>query len=350
MFKKRDLVLDFLLISTVIVGLFSLLSISNYYFIYQGYFVVVAIILYFVVPLVSFKNYSLVFPFATFVVLGSLLYLFLFGQAARGSASWIDLGPVNFQPSEIAKVVVIFYTSLILTKSITLFKKIVYVGLISGPILVLVLLQPDFGTFAITFFVIASYFFLNINSLKLILLSAFTLVILGVVSFGFLQDYQKARLTSFFDPSKDALGSGYNVIQSKIAIGSGGLFGKGFKQNTQVTLNFLPEPQTDFIFASSSESYGFFYSLLMLILIYGLCMWVYTKYFLKIEDMQKKYFAYGVFILLFTQATLNIGMNLGLLPVTGLPLPLISYGGSSLLTFFILFGFLQLINNEERSV
>lgn len=347
MLKKRDLVLDFLLLSTVVVGLFSLFSISNHYFNFQGYFVIVGVILYLLVPLISFKNYSMVFPFALSFVLGSLLYLFLFGQSARGSASWISLGPVNFQPSELAKVVLIYYTGFILTKNITLFKKILYVGAISGPILVLVLLQPDFGTFAITFFVIASYFFLNINSIKVIITSFVLLLLVALLSFGFLQDYQKLRLTSFFDPSKDALGSGYNVIQSKIAIGSGGLFGKGFKQNTQVTLNFLPEPQTDFIFASSSESYGFFYSFLILVLVYGLCLWVYINYFLKIGDVQKKYFAYGIFILLFTQSTLNIGMNLGLLPVTGLPLPLISYGGSSLLTFFILFGFLQLINKEE---
>jgi rod shape determining protein RodA len=348
MLQKRDIVLDFLIISLSIVGVYSIFSVSVDLALTQGYFLIVAVVFYLCVPLVRLKTYNALIPFAYVFIFLSLVYLVFFGQAIRGSASWISIGPFNFQPSEFSKIIVIYVASYFLSINNTLKKQLLFLFLATVPLILLVFFQPDFGTFALLALILLGMVFLRFNNFKYILILFLTTILISISGFFMLQDYQKQRITTFFNPTADPLGAGYNVIQSKIAIGSGGMFGKGFGQNTQVTLKFLPEAHTDFIFAATAESFGFFYSFLIIILSFSLLLWVFYKYVLTRNKAFYIFFGFGVFIVYLAQVILNIGMNMGLLPVTGLPLPLISYGGSSLLTFFILFGFLQLINNEDN--
>jgi rod shape determining protein RodA len=345
--KNRDYKLDVLVLFILLFGLFSIFSVSPYFFTQQTYFAVFGLLVYTFLPLVQLSNYKLVFPLFYGLILILLIFLFTLGTATRGSASWLNFGVVNFQPSEFAKIVVIFYLASIFSAVLGSKKRYIYLLVGTLPILILVFLQPDFGTFLLLLLVILSTLYIHFSNIKYFLFLFLFGVVLAISGFGLLQDYQKLRITSFLDPSSDPLGAGYNVIQSKIAIGSGGMFGKGFGQNTQVALNFLPEPHTDFIFAAASESFGFVYSSTLLILLFTLAFYIFYTYVNKSKNTFMLYFGFSVFTLLLAQILLNIGMNMGLLPVTGLPLPLVSYGGSSLLSFLILFGFLQLLYKES---
>ncbi|PIR42975.1 rod shape-determining protein RodA [candidate division WWE3 bacterium CG10_big_fil_rev_8_21_14_0_10_32_10] len=347
MFKKRDFVLDIYLIFIVCFGLFSLLSISDYYLKQQLVFVIFGFILYFLIPFFKKDTYKMFFPVFYIFIFLALLYLLFFGHSIRGSSSWIDLGPFNFQPSEITKFIVIFICSDVLSRQITVLKKVLLMLIYIFPLIALTFLEPDLGTTIVLVFIVGVLNFISLMTPRTFIIGLFAVLLVSGIGYNFLHSYQKARIDTFLNPGHDPLGSGYNVIQSKIAIGSGGLFGKGFKKNTQVTLNFLPEPHTDFIFAASSEAFGFSYSISILLTLFSFIFWVIYKYIYKVEDPFKVFFAYGTLATFFFQIFLNIGMNLGLLPVTGLTLPLISYGGSSLLAFFTMFGFLQMFNFDS---
>ena len=266
---------------------------------------------------------------------------------------WISFGSINFQPSEIMKLALI----LILAKYFDHISKIQLNKLIPYiiPILIimipgfLVISQPDLGTgLTIILLGLSILFFVGI-SMKFVIFS----ILISISSIPFiwqqLYEYQKNRILVFLNPEMDSLGSGYQIIQSKIAIGSGGLFGKGYLLGTQSRLNYLPEKHTDFIFTLISEELGFLGSI-SIILVFCLLIASIMKISFKVESLFSKVVAFGIGFLIFLYLSLNIGMVCGLLPVVGAPLPLVSYGGTSLLTVLIGVGIVLSINIHDKKV
>ena len=272
------------------------------------------------------------------VVLGFLIWASLYGVTASGSQRWINLYFINLQPSELMKIAIIvcfarFFHREQIT-SVSSFKNIIISLAILVMPIVLVVSQPDLGTsilIAASGLIVLWLAGLNIRYFVysgLILLVSFPFVI------SFLKPYQKLRILSFFNPDRDPLGAGYQIIQSKIAVGSGGLLGKGFLQGTQSYLEFLPEKHTDFIFTLFSEEQGFVGSVFLLI-IYGILIYR----IIKIGSISRSYFGrlfcYGFGSAIFIYIAVNMSMVLGLLPIVGSPLPIMSYGGSSMLATMI---------------
>ncbi len=262
------------------------------------------------------------------------------GEIGMGAQRWIDLGVVQLQPSELMKIAMILvlarhFHGASLEQMGRPLRLIVPALLVLVPV-GLVLKQPDLGTAMMLLLVGAAIFFLA--GVRLWMFA--TVIGLGVgalpVGWQFLRDYQRNRVLTFLDPERDPLGTGYHILQSKIALGSGGLFGRGFLQGTQSHLNFLPEHQTDFIFTMLAEEFGLvgglgLLGLYLLILAYGLII------ALRCRNQFGRLVALGVSTNLFVYVFINIAMVMGLIPVVGVPLPLVSYGGTAMLT--VLFGF-----------
>lgn len=268
-----------------------------------------------------------------------LVYVLFMGKVAGGAQRWISLGFMNFQPSELAKISVLIIGARILARGAGPlgFKDLAYVlGVGSLPAL-LVVMQPDLGSgLSILLLLGGMVLFRGVRPgiLKLAAVLGPCLVPLGW--FG-LHDYQKRRIMTFLDPTTDPLGAGYHIIQSQIAIGSGGLTGKGFLGGTQSQLRFLPEKHTDFAVAVFGEEWGF---LGMVALLALFCLFLH-QFHLAASEAKDRFGAFlcgGVFFYFFWQICINIGMVLGLMPVVGIPLPFISYGGSALLVNFCLIG------------
>ncbi len=287
------------------------------------------------------------------VVLGFLIWASLYGVTASGSQRWMNLYFINLQPSELMKIAIIVcfakYYHRSQPKDINTFKNILIpITILIIPIL-LVLSQPDLGTsilIALSGLIVLWLVGINIKYFIYSLL-AFVISIPFVISF--LKPYQKIRILTFFNPDRDPLGAGYQIIQSKIAVGSGGLTGKGFLKGTQSYLEFLPEKHTDFIFTLFSEEYGFVGSLFLLS-IYAIIIFR----ILKIGSFTRSYFAklycYGFAGAIFTYISVNMSMVLGLLPIVGSPLPIMSYGGSSMLSTMIGFSIVMSSKIYQRQV
>ncbi|HTJ30137.1 MAG TPA: rod shape-determining protein RodA [Acidobacteriaceae bacterium] len=279
--------------------------------------------------------------YAFFLLL--LLAVKLVGHRALGGKRWLKVGPVLFQPSEWFKLVLIVlvarYFANLGGQNLTwkdIFKAI---GLVGLPML-LVLMQPDLGT-TLTYspILLAGLFLGGINWRQAAILGTVGLVaVVGVWSSGkILKPYQKARLTSFTNPDLDPKGSGYQVKQSEIAVGSGGVWGKGAQQGSQTQGAFLPIPHADFIFAAFSEEHGFVGALLVLLLYFVILMRL-IQNAQTAADMPGTLLVMGVVAVLTFQIAVNVGMVIGFMPVTGIPLPLMSYGGSSVLFTFLALG------------
>ena len=347
--KRRDLILDLWVVLFGIVGLFSIYSVSPFYLNYQVVFFAVAVIAYFIISSLStrYLNYFTIITY--FIVLAGLLYLHFFGQSTRGSAAWINFGFINFQPSEFSKIIVLLLIAKIFSRTDFLIKKYLLFFITVIPILLLIFLEPDFGNFFVLLFsVIFTFFIIYIDFKRLVLLFLF-LFLSGFLLYSFvLKPYQKQRINSFLFQQNATRGANYNLNQSIIAIGSGGMFGQGIKNNSQVILNFLPEPHTDFIFSATSEIYGFMYSFLLTIFILLFLIYLYYKYLLRFNSLYNLLVSSFIFSIFLIQVILNMGMTVGILPITGITLPFISYGGSSLITFYILFSILANINLKSR--
>jgi len=271
-----------------------------------------------------------------------LLVAVLFTPARLGARRWIDLGGFNFQPSELAKLAVILVLSRFFSTHRPEFisKSLLMIpfGVVAVPFL-LILKEPDLGTGLILAPIFLSMLYLwGFSSKKLLLLLA-AAALLSPVLFMFLKEYQRSRLLVFVNPNLDPLGAGYTIIQSKIAIGSGGLFGKGFMGGTQNQLKFLPERHTDFIFGVIGEEGGFIASILVLVL-----FWLIVRRGYQIcgqtPDRFGSQLACGITTMLAVQTIINLGMTMGLLPVVGVPLPLVSYGGTSVVMTMFAIGLL----------
>lgn len=270
-----------------------------------------------------------------------LLMVELFGRHGKGAVRWIDLGFVSLQPSEIVKLALVlalarYFQRLRFENIGKLWAVLIPVGMALLPA-GLVLKQPDLGTAAILLFIAGAVMFLagvRLWKFGLVLLAA---VVTAPFAYARLHDYQRQRLLTFLDPELDPLGTGYHIIQSKIAFGSGGLFGKGFLEGTQIRLNFLPEFHTDFVLSVLAEEFGLVGGLVLLGLYLAILVAVFAIA-LRARTQFARLISAGMGATLFFHLAINMAMVMGALPVVGVPLPLVSYGGTAMFTLMIGFG------------
>ncbi len=305
--------------------------------------------------LISFLNIKFWFSigYLTYLVtVLMLIYTINFGVTASGSQRWMDLYFINIQPSELMKIFIILclakYFHRKRLENVNSFYSVIISLIVIFLPMSLVIVQPDLGTsLLISISGIVVLWFAGLNH-KYFFYSILISILSLPFIISFLKPYQKIRVLTFLDPDRDPLGAGYQIIQSKIAVGSGGLFGKGYLKGTQSYLEFLPEKHTDFIFTLFSEEFGFFGSTILL-LIYALIIYR----IIKIGSISRSYFAklfcYSFGTSIFVYIVINMSMVLGLLPIVGSPLPIMSYGGSSMLATLIGFGIVMSakIHNQQ---
>ncbi len=380
--RNFDWKIFILLICLLIFGVISIYSASSRkigtdiqtqdYYLKQICWIIISIILLFILLRIPYAVIDLII-IPAYIITILLLIIVLFMPEIKGSQRWIILGPIHFQPSELAKLVTIMLVSKIISKPHLTGWKIISR---SFPVVLLptflILLEPDLGTaliLIVSLFIILAvselsgfyliliispilsiitsfspiFFIIYIILLILILykinLSKIVIGFTAVVNIFFffitpvfwnsLKEYQQNRILSFINPMRDPFGSGYQIIQAKIAIGSGGLLGKGFLAGTQKNLNFLPEHHTDFIFSVIGEEFGFLGCMFLLLLLFLFLYFIVRKIAL-FKRKEYKYTVVGILAYFAFQIFINVGMNIGIMPTTGIPLPFISYGGSNL--------------------
>ena len=290
-----------------------------------------------------FKNYS--WPVLLFYIFCLILLILTFySQSVRGVRAWLTFGGATFEPAELAKLTLIILTAKYFSGRqiyINEFKHIAISGIYFLLPAGIMISQPDLGS-AVIFGLIWLGMLVSagINKRHLFLLLIIGLVVVVLAWFVALRPYQKDRIVSFLNPYEDPLDKGYNLIQSQVAIGSGHLFGKGLGNGSQVVLGFLPEARNDFIFAATAEQFGFF-GVAALLGVMGLIIFRILRIGREVSFNFGKLFAIGMAIFIFSHAFIGAAVNIGLLPVTGIPFPLISYGGSSMLSLMIGLGILQ---------
>ncbi len=282
------------------------------------------------------------------LMLALLVLLLAVGHTAKGAQSWFNLGFFRFQPSELGKVVF----ALVMARLCTALPPYTIKGLLaafalSGIIMALVLLQPDLGSTLVYAVMLFALLIAGGTPVKALVGMAIAGIAMLPLGWMFLEPYQRMRLIVFIDPSVDPQGAGYNVIQSCIAVGSGGLLGKGFMQGTQGKLHFLPEPHTDFIFSVFSEEFGFV-GCVVVLLLFGVLLLRILAVSQYTKDLRAKLMCVAIAAWLWFQIFESVAMSIGFAPVTGLPLPLFSYGGSSLLVVCVALGLVQSANIAAR--
>jgi rod shape determining protein RodA len=285
-----------------------------------------------------------------FTNLGLLAATLVVGSGVGGTARWIPILGLQFQFSELAKILMIVVLANFLASrqgKLDSIWSILGACVLVAPALVLVMLQPDLGTSLVFVAILGGMLFMSGASLRWLGLLAAAAVPASYVAWTYLlRDYQKARLLSFLDPSQDIQGAGYQLYQSQIAVGSGGLFGKGLTNGTQDSLNFLPVQTTDFVFAKLSEELGFLGAVVVFALFVALiwrilvCAW-------RSRDPFGLLMASGIASLVLFQVVVNVGMVIGVMPITGIPLPFVTHGGASLISLGLGLGILQSINMHQ---
>ncbi len=357
-FKRIDWFLVFFIVPIILSGLFTMKSFTLQespvdFFNKQIIWVILSFIVFFVFSFIDFRFLRrtdvLVSLFLFFCFL--LIILLIFGDTARGVQSWFSFGVFSFQPADMMKLVLVLILSKYFSRrhvEIRNIKHIFISGFYALVPFLLILLQPDFGS-AMVIFLIWFGMVLVSGISKTHLLLVFVsgaLIFISLWMFVF-APYQKARIVSFINPLADIHDSGYNASQSTIAVGSGQVLGKGLGFGTQSRLKFLPEPQSDFIFAAYAEEWGFVGSFVLLVL-FGLVVWRILGFaHLGVSNFETL-FGIGIAIFLMSHILVNIGMNLGLMPITGIPLPFMSYGGSHLVTEFAGLGILMSMRKYAR--
>jgi len=290
----------------------------------------------------SFYDYHRLVKGSKFIyafVLLLLLFTLVLERGAGGAKRWITLFGISFQPSEFMKpALILLYSRLLSVKgSIDGWKDVLELSLYSLIPALVIAKQPDLGTSAVILFIFFLYLFLSVSHLRHFFLSLLASLGSIPIFWEFLKDYQKRRLLVFLDPEYDPLGAGYNLLQAKISLGAGGIFGAGFLRGLQHRLRFLPEHHTDFVFCVWGEEFGFLGTSLLLLL-YSLLLWRMYHIALLSKDKEGFYLVSGVLSIFFLHIFVNVAMTLGLIPVKGLPLPFFSYGGSVSLSFMASLG------------
>ena len=325
---------------------------SNF-FIKQLIWIIFSIIIFFLLSFVDYHFLRKRWVAVTLFIIScsSLIILFMVGKVTNGAISWFHLGFFSLQPADPIKLVVIIIFAKYFSRrhiEIANIKHIIVSGIYAFIIFSLVIIQPDFGSAIIIFSIWFGMLLVSgISKRHLLTMMFLSLIVFGGLwLFGF-KDYQKNRIKNFIHPLTDIRGSGYNAYQSTIAVGSGRISGKGVGYGTQSRLKFLPEYQTDFIFAAFAEEWGFI-GVIMLFFIYGIIIWRIIRIAIKGETNFEMLFGAGMAIFLIIHFFINIGMNMQLLPVTGQTLPFLSYGGTHILTEFIGLGILMGMRKYER--
>ena len=345
-FKERFFSIDFtLLFSVLILGVISIFaqfssSGGNFDYFAKSHAIRFGVFFIFFI-LISFINirfwndYSLLI-YASLVIL--LILTKFFGVQSQGSRRWLNLFVFNLQPSEIMKIGIILFLSnyyhKISTNDVNKLKYLLFPLFVMTIPFLLVVTQPDLGTAILIFFSGAIITWLAGVRWKIFAYLTGLLIILAPIAISFLKPYQKSRILTFLNPDVDPLGAGYQIIQSKIAVGSGGLTGKGFLNGSQAYLNYLPEKHTDFIFTLFSEEFGFMGSALI-ILLYATIIYRITRIGMLTRSIFAKLYCFGFASAFFVFVAVNMAMVLGLLPIVGAPLPILSYGGSSMLAIML---------------
>ncbi len=290
-----------------------------------------------------------------FLGIGLLLFVFFFGHTSHGAQSWIAIGSFSFQPADVMKIILIFTLSKYLAKRHVEIKSIRHIFItflyFALPFF-FIFIQPDFGSALILLGIWLGIIFASgVSNKHLLFLIVTGLFAITLMYFFVFTPNQQKRITTFFNPLSDIQNTGYNVYQSVVAVGSGGVFGKGIGHGTQSRLSFLPEHETDFIFSAISEEWGFFGSVLVLLLLFFILFRL-IYYAGKVNDNFDTLFIVGVASYFATHIIINIGMNIGVMPVTGVPLPFLSYGGSHLVIESMALGLVMGIirNNKKRSI
>lgn len=347
--KKTDITLSVSIIFLIFMGLATIFSTSYsakgtdfLNFEKQLVFIVIGVT---IMAAVSFFDYRALKNYVGILyicALSALILLLFAGSQVRGTEGWFSFGIFNLQPVEFVKIVMIIVMAKYLSKTDNYaYKKIIVSGIYIFLPVLFILRQPDLGSSIVIAFIWFSMLSVSGIEKKYIL----TIFLIGVITFFFgwtffLKEYQKERILTFANPQSDPLGSGYNVIQSIIAVGSGNVWGKGLGHGSQSQLNFLPEKHTDFIFAVIAEEMGFVGVLFTLIL-FAIVFHRLFKIAIETQDNFGKFLVLGTSFMLIFHVIVNVGMNMGIMPVTGIPLPFISYGGSSLIAFLIMIGVVQ---------
>ncbi len=320
------------------------------FFIKQGIFVILGSVLALFITYSDYRHLQKYSTLIYFITLGVLIFTLLFGQNIRGTSGWLSFGFFQIQPVEIAKIsLTIFLASFIAQKKtdFDVWTRVIASAVLGGVMILLVLKQPDLGSSLILLAIWGALILASgIHWKHMAILGTLGMIIITIAWF-LLAPYQKDRIYNFFSPERDPLGTGYNVIQALVAVGSGGVTGKGLGTGSQSQLNFLPEKHTDFIYAVIAEELGAVGALAVIVL-YGFLLYRILRIGMTAQDNFGYLIALGIFMMFFVQITINLGMNMGLLPVTGLTAPLLSYGGSSLLSFFLALGLLGSIYRQRR--
>lgn len=286
-------------------------------------------------------------------VLLMLLAVEIVGAVGGGSQRWLNLGPIVLQPSELMKPVIVLvlarFFAALPAGMITTWRALVIPGLLIGLPMGLVLMQPDLGTALAIAFGGAMVMFLAGLPLRWFMMGGAAAAIAAPLAYFFaLQDYQQRRVTTFLNPESDPLGAGYHITQSKIAIGSGGIFGKGFNNGSQSHLQYLPEPHTDFVFSTMAEEWGLVGGIFVLAVFALILRWGW-RVAMQAQDRFSRLLAAGMTGTIFFYIAVNLMMVMGLAPVVGIPLPFMSHGGSSMMTNMICIGTLMMVNGWNRA-
>lgn len=343
LFENLDFLILFCVLALSVFSIMIIWSIRPDLVNQQIAFFILGYILFFLFSKIDYRIFLHLRLPIYLLICASLLVTLIVAPQIRGVSRWIEVAGWRLQPSEILKpfLIITFSAFISLHPSIGFKRLAIFSGLVILP-LFLIFRQPDLGNTIVFLLIFLSL--LIAGGLRWSLAAGGLLLALGIIPLlgRLLKDYQKERIASFLNPQADPLGSGYHLIQAMITVGSGQIFGRGLGMGTQSRLRFLPEQHTDFIFAALSEELGFFGAILLIVL-YGLLLWRIIAVAGKTTDLFGKLILIGVFIMLLTQAFINIGMNTGLLPITGITLPLISYGGSSIVSTMISLGIVESI-------
>ncbi len=315
--------------------------------------VCIGFIVFFIVSNLNYRVWMMYAKAFYVVAILGLLFVLVFGVTIHGTTGWVSFGGLSFQPVEFAKISLIIMLAKYFSdhgRQFFLWRHILASGAMMLVYVALVLKQPDFGSAIV---LLGTWFLMLLVvgvPRKHLLILVSTFIIVGVCAWFFvLKDYQKDRITTFLNPQADLQGQGYNVRQSVIAVGSGQVLGRGFGLGSQSQLKFLPESETDFVFAVLGEEFGLM-GILILFIGFGVLLFRLFSIAHRTGDNFAAFFCLGLAALMTVQTFINIGMNIGIAPVTGIPLPFISSGGSSLLGFFIAFGIVSSIVVDNRTL
>ena len=347
-----------LLIAVLLVTTAGLVTMNTFtadssFFIRQVFWVALGLVVYAIVSMVDlrFLQRTATIMYIYFGAIALLLLVLLVAHPIQGAKSWFILGPIAFQPSDPIKLVVIAFLAKYFSRrhvEIANIRHIIISGVYVGIIFLLILAQPDFGTAIIIGLIWLSMVLLSgINKKHLLLVGGIAGIAALIMWFFVFQDYQRARILTFVHPRTDIQGAGYNAYQSRIAIGAGELLGKGVGYGTQSKLQFLPEYQTDFIFAAFAEEWGFV-GIVLLLTLYGIIIFRLISFAWRAPTNFEAFFTLGVAALFVSHIVIHAGMNLGLLPVTGTTIPFMSYGGSHIITEFLALG--MVISMRSRAL